>query len=193
MDKEELAVIGITAVLGGVVNGSLTFLSGEGVSFDRASPKNNSWALQPTIPVPRFSADYQTPKLATIAYATAVGSFAAGGLIWFILQSIKWEQQQLERQLRVRPDHLSTKRASGQHRSGGLPGERRDLGAAAVGDARRRHRAEGAAVTRRVTALADGTARATATASPRATSRGATRALIGENLVRAVTARETQQ
>lgn len=100
MDKEELAAIGIFSVIGGVLNGSLTFLSGEGVSFDRASPKNNSWALQPTIPVPRFSADYRTPKLANIAYATAVGSIAAGGLAWFALQSIKWEQQQVERQIR---------------------------------------------------------------------------------------------
>ena len=100
MDKEELAIIGIIAVLGGVVNGGLTFLSGEGVSFDRATPKNNSWALQPTIPVPRFSADYQTPKLANIAYATAVGSLVGGGFMWFILSSIKSDQQKFEMQLR---------------------------------------------------------------------------------------------
>lgn len=100
MDKEELAIIGIIAVLGGVVNGGLTFLSGEGVSFDRGTPKNNSWALQPTIPVPRFSADYQTPKLANIAYATAVGSFVGGGLMWFILSSMRWDDEKFERQMR---------------------------------------------------------------------------------------------
>tara|TARA_B100000282_G_scaffold292735_1_gene266922 strand:+ start:1407 stop:1733 length:327 start_codon:yes stop_codon:yes gene_type:complete len=100
MDKEELAIIGTFAILGGVVNGSLTFLSGEGVSFDRATPKNNSWALQPTIPVPRFSADYQTPKLGNIAYAAAVGSFVGGGLMWFLLSSIRWEEQKFEQQMR---------------------------------------------------------------------------------------------
>ncbi len=100
MDKEELAIIGTFAILGGVVNGGLTFLSGEGVSFDRASPKNNSWALQPTVPVPRFSADYQTPKLANIAYAAAVGSFVGGGLMWYILSSIRRDDEKFQRQMR---------------------------------------------------------------------------------------------
>lgn len=100
MKKEELQVIGIFAVLGGVVNGGLSFLSGEGVSFDRATPKNNSWALQPTIPVPRFSADYQTPKLASIAYATAVGSFVGAFGIWLALMAVNAEQQKFELHMR---------------------------------------------------------------------------------------------
>ena len=100
MDKEELAVIGIFSVLGGVINGSLTFLSGEGVSFDRATPKNNSWALQPTVPVPRFSADYQTPKLATIVYASAVGSIVGAFGGWGLLMSINAEQNKFERHMR---------------------------------------------------------------------------------------------
>lgn len=100
MDKEELAIIGVIAVLGGVVNGGLTFLSGEGVSFDRATPKNNSWALQPTIPVPRFTADYQTPKLTNIAYAAAVGSFVGGGLMWYILASIRRDDEKFKQQMR---------------------------------------------------------------------------------------------
>lgn len=100
MDKEELAIIGTFAILGGVVNGSLTFLSGEGVSFDRATPKNNSWALQPTIPVPRFSADYRAPKLVNIGYAAAVGSFVGGGLMWYILSSIRRDDEKFERQMR---------------------------------------------------------------------------------------------
>ena len=99
MDKEELAIIGTFAILGGVVNGSLTFLSVEGVSFDRATPKNNSWALQPTVPVPRFSADYQTPKLASIAYASAVGSIVGGLGMWFLLMSVSAEQNKFEQQM----------------------------------------------------------------------------------------------
>lgn len=100
MEKEERIIIAGVGLLGGVVNGGLTFLSGEGVSLDRATPKNNSWALQPTIPVPRFSADYQIPKLASIAYATAVGSFVGGSFMWYILSSIKRDEQKVEMQLR---------------------------------------------------------------------------------------------
>ena len=100
MDKEELAIIGTFAILGGVINGSLTFLSGEGVSYDRATPKNNSWALQPTVPIPRFSADYQTPTFANIAYASAVGSIVGGFGMWFLLMSINAEQNRFEQQMR---------------------------------------------------------------------------------------------
>ena len=96
-DAEGIAFV---ALLGGVINGGLTFLSGEGVSWDRAGARNNSWALEPTIPVPRFSADYRTPTLANIAYASAVGSIVGGLGMWFLLMSINAEQKQFEVQMR---------------------------------------------------------------------------------------------
>lgn len=92
--------LGIAALIGGVINGSLSFLTGDGVSFKRRGPNNNSWAIQPTIPVPQFAASYSAPSLGTVAYSATIGAAVGTALTWFFVQASKAEQADFDQKLR---------------------------------------------------------------------------------------------
>ena len=92
--------LGIAALIGGAINGSLSFLTGDGVSFKSRGPSNDSWAIQPTIPVPQFAASYSAPSLGTVAYSAAIGAALGTALTWFMVQASKAEQDDFDKKLR---------------------------------------------------------------------------------------------
>ena len=99
--------LGFAALIGGVINGSLSFLTGDGVSFKRRGPSNDSWAIQPTIPVPQFAASYSAPSLGTVAYSATIGATLGTALTWFLVQASKAEEEDFDQKLRR---HITNKR-----------------------------------------------------------------------------------
>jgi hypothetical protein len=65
----------IAALLGGALNSSLSYLSGDGVNITKGA-NDNTFALVPSLPSVSFNASYTPPKTKTIGTA-----FIAGGII----------------------------------------------------------------------------------------------------------------